>query len=152
MINLKNFRWKKKKKKTKTKNLRPATVETITWNARKETLTVTFETQTELAILFVKPMILIRFCFVLLISFQVIYIHTPWGTRTIPRPTLSNWNCAIYYKLCEKKNIQELWFVRSAHRLMLVNISMKFHEDILNGFQVTERTQDFVTETATYKV
>ena len=23
---------------------------------------------------------------------------------------------------------------------MLVNISMKFHEDILNGFQVTERT------------
>ena len=25
--------------------------------------------------------------------------------------------------------IQELWFLRSAHRLMLVNISMKFHED-----------------------
>ena len=24
---------------------------------------------------------------------------------------------------------------------MLVNICMKFHEDILNGFQVTERTQ-----------
>ena len=35
--------------------------------------------------------------------------------------------------------IEELWF--SAHRLMLVNISMKFHEDILNGFQVTERTR-----------
>ena len=34
---------------------------------------------------------------------------------------------------------------------MLGNISMTFHEDILNGFQVTERT-DFVTETATYKV
>ena len=29
----------------------------------------------------------------------------------------------------------------SARRLMLVNISMKFHEDILNGLQVTERTQ-----------
>ena len=29
----------------------------------------------------------------------------------------------------------------SAHRLMLVNISIKFHEDILNGFQVTERTR-----------
>ena len=34
---------------------------------------------------------------------------------------------------------------------MLVNISMKFHEDISNGFQVTEG-HDFVTETATYKV
>ena len=30
--------------------------------------------------------------------------------------------------------IQELWFLRSAHRLMLVNISMTFPEDILNGF------------------
>ena len=34
--------------------------------------------------------------------------------------------------------IQELWFLRFAHCLMLVNISMTFHEDILNGFQVTE--------------
>ena len=32
-------------------------------------------------------------------------------------------------------------FLRSAHRLMLVNISLKFHEDILNGFQITERTR-----------
>ena len=40
-----------------------------------------------------------------------------------------------------KKNIyiQELWFLRYAHRLMLVNISMAFHEEILNGFEVTER-------------
>ena len=36
--------------------------------------------------------------------------------------------------------IQELWFLRSARRLRLVNISMTIHEDILNGFQVTERT------------
>ena len=28
---------------------------------------------------------------------------------------------------------------------MLVNICMKFHEDILNGFQVTEQTR-FVTD------
>ena len=35
---------------------------------------------------------------------------------------------------------QELWFLCSAHRLMLVNICMKFHEDTLNGFKVTERT------------
>ena len=33
---------------------------------------------------------------------------------------------------------------------MLVNISMTFHKDILNGFKVIERTR-FVTETATYK-
>ena len=36
--------------------------------------------------------------------------------------------------------IQELWFLHSAHRLMLVNIFMKFHEHITNGFQVTEWT------------
>ena len=35
--------------------------------------------------------------------------------------------------------IQDLWFLRSAHRLMLVNISMKFHGVILNDFQVTVR-------------
>ena len=34
--------------------------------------------------------------------------------------------------------IQELWFLRSARRLMFVSISIMFHEDILNGFQVTE--------------
>ena len=37
--------------------------------------------------------------------------------------------------------IHELWFLRSAHCLMVVNISMKFHEEILTGFQVTERTR-----------
>ena len=39
-----------------------------------------------------------------------------------------------------KNNIQELWFLCSAYRLMLVNISVTFHDDIFNGFQVTERT------------
>ena len=38
----------------------------------------------------------------------------------------------------QKIYIQELWFSQSAHSLTLVNISMMFHEDILNGFQVTE--------------
>ena len=42
-----------------------------------------------------------------------------------------------------KKYIQALWFLHSARRLMLINISMKFHEDILNGFQVTEWTRFF---------
>ena len=37
-------------------------------------------------------------------------------------------------------SIQELWFLHYACRLMLVNICMKFHEDILNGFKVIQRT------------
>ena len=37
--------------------------------------------------------------------------------------------------------MQELWFLRSAHCLMLTDIYMKFLEDILNKFQVTERTE-----------
>ena len=36
--------------------------------------------------------------------------------------------------ITKKMYIQELPFLRSTHRLMLVNISMTFHEDILNGF------------------
>ena len=40
--------------------------------------------------------------------------------------------------ITKKLYIQELWFLRSARRLMLLNISMTFHEDILNGLQVTE--------------
>ena len=36
--------------------------------------------------------------------------------------------------------MQELWFLRSACLLILINIYMKFGEDSLNGFQVIERT------------
>ena len=42
--------------------------------------------------------------------------------------------------ITQKVLIQELWFLCSAHHLILVNICMKFHEGILNGFWVTERT------------
>ena len=35
---------------------------------------------------------------------------------------------------------QELWFLCSACHLMMLYISMKFHENILNGFQVIEPT------------
>ena len=35
----------------------------------------------------------------------------------------------------------ELWFLRSARRLMFIDIYMKFREDSLNGFRVTERTR-----------
>ena len=42
--------------------------------------------------------------------------------------------------LTQNVSIQELWFLHSACHLMLVNICMKFHEDILNGFKGIERT------------
>ena len=44
--------------------------------------------------------------------------------------------------------MQELPFLHSARRLMLIDICMKFCEDSLRGFQVTERTR-FVTERQT---
>ena len=44
--------------------------------------------------------------------------------------------------------MQELPFLHSARRLMLIDICMTFREDSLRGFQVTERTR-FVTERQT---
>ena len=41
--------------------------------------------------------------------------------------------------------MQELPFLHSARRLMLIDICMKFRQDSLRGFQVTERTR-FVTD------
>ena len=40
-----------------------------------------------------------------------------------------------------KQYSKELSFLHSACHPMLVNISMKFHEDILNGLKVIEQTQ-----------
>ena len=36
--------------------------------------------------------------------------------------------------------MQELWFLHAAHRLMLIDICMKFQKDSLNNFQVIGRT------------
>ena len=44
--------------------------------------------------------------------------------------------------------MQELPFLRSALRLMLIDICMKFREDSFRGFQVIERTR-FVTDRRT---
>ena len=46
----------------------------------------------------------------------------------------------VQRSITQKIYTQELWFLSSACCPMLVNIYMKFHEDILNGFQVIERT------------
>ena len=44
--------------------------------------------------------------------------------------------------------MQDLPFLHSARRLMLIDICMKFREDSLRGFQVKERTR-FVTDRQT---
>ena len=41
----------------------------------------------------------------------------------------------------KKIHMQELWFLHSARHPIKLNIRMKFHEDILNAFQVRERTR-----------
>ena len=44
------------------------------------------------------------------------------------------------YKLYVSKLYkQELWFLYSARRLMVLNICMKFQADIFNGFHVKHR-------------
>ena len=42
---------------------------------------------------------------------------------------------------------QELRFMCSAHRLMVFNICVKFHENMSSGFKVMERTQKLLTHT-----
>ena len=44
-------------------------------------------------------------------------------------------------KIIKKILMQELWLYHSAQCLMLINSYMKFLEDILNRFEVTERTR-----------
>ena len=45
--------------------------------------------------------------------------------------------------------MQELWFLLSARRLMLIDIFKKFREDSLNGFQVIELTRVWQTDRQT---
>ena len=55
--------------------------------------------------------------------------------------TILSRTCYIIQRdVTQKVSIQELQFLCSACQLMLVNICMKFHEDILNGFELTEWT------------
>ena len=64
------------------------------------------------------------------------------GLKVIERTQFCHRNCYLHSKGYNSKTyIQELWFLRSVRRRMLINISMTFHENILNGFQVTERTR-----------
>ena len=47
-------------------------------------------------------------------------------------------------KITTKLYKQELRFLCSAGRLMMLYISMKFHDSILSSFQVIERTQNYL--------
>ena len=39
----------------------------------------------------------------------------------------------------------EVWFMFSARRLMVFNVCVKFHENMLSGFKVMERTRKLLT-------
>ena len=59
------------------------------------------------------------------------------GFKVMERtPKLINAQRAITPKV-EKP---ELWFMCSAHRLMVFNVCVKFHENMSNGFKVKEWT------------
>ena len=45
---------------------------------------------------------------------------------------------------------QELRFMCSAHRLMVFNICVKFHETMSSGFKVMERARKLLTHTHTH--
>ena len=47
--------------------------------------------------------------------------------------------------LTQKVDKPELLFMCSARRLMVVNICVKFHENMSSGFKVMERTRKLLT-------
>ena len=59
------------------------------------------------------------------------------GQEYVVEMAISNVQRAITPKVCNP----ELRFLRSACRLIVLNICVKFHESILNSFEVTEQTQ-----------
>ena len=61
------------------------------------------------------------------------------GFQAIERA--QNYHCPISKGNNSKLYRQKLWILCSACHLMMLYICIKFHENILNGFQVMERTQ-----------
>ena len=51
----------------------------------------------------------------------------------------------VQRKITSKVCNSELRFLRSACRLIVLDICVKFHGNILNGFEVTERTRVHVS-------
>ena len=63
------------------------------------------------------------------------------GFQVIERTRFCDRQRKFQGKWLKNVYMQELWFLRSARRLMLIDIYMKFRDNSLNGFQVTERTR-----------
>ena len=65
------------------------------------------------------------------------------GVQVIEQTLLCNRYCYLQIQRGITKTIhkQALWFLHSAHPHLVLNICMKFHEDILKGFYVLERTR-----------
>ena len=59
------------------------------------------------------------------------------GHEYVVEKAFFNVQRAITTKVCNP----ELLFLRSACRFMVLNICVKFHKNILNGFEVTKRTR-----------
>ena len=47
--------------------------------------------------------------------------------------------------MTQKVGKSELWFLCPAHRLMVLNICVKFHENMSGDFKVMERTRKLLT-------
>ena len=65
-------------------------------------------------------------------------------TRACGKIAIFQCSKAITRKECNP----ELWFLCSAHRLILLNICLKFHENISNGLELRSG-QGFVTDRLT---
>ena len=72
------------------------------------------------------------------------------GSQVIERTRLECKFCYFPFQraITPKIHNPELWFLCFAGRLMLINNRVKFHQDILNGSQVIQRTR-FVTDRQT---
>ena len=57
----------------------------------------------------------------------------------------------IQRAITQKVGKQGLQFIYSAHRLMVFNICVMFHENMFCGFKVMERTRKLLTDTHTQK-
>ena len=71
-----------------------------------------------------------------------LYEHILKSFKVIERTLFFHRNCTykVQRDVTQKVSLEELWFLHFACRLMLVNICVKFHEDMLNDFKVIEQT------------
>ena len=78
-----------------------------------------------------------------IIQHWLIFYEFTNGFKVVEQTRFCHRNCYLQSSSVHNSKIyiKESWFLCSARRLMLVNISMKLHEYILKGFKVKERTR-----------